>query len=508
MISPPSFSDQNLEQRSSALIKTSLGFLGLAIVLFLFADLAITTQDPWIELKRMLTGVLTPDFTETENLLGAIMNTIAFAIFGVSIACSIGFGLALIFHYKLVRIACAFIRAIHELFWALLFIQVFSLTPLTGIFAIVIPYSGIFAKVFSEILEESNPAPLKAISIGTDKLSTFLFARLPDALVHFKSYTLYRIECGLRSSAVLGFIGLPTIGFHLESAFAQSKYSEVAALLLIFYLIIATMKLWMKRSLLPIYIIASLFILPWGMGDIAIENIMRFFTQDIIPHPLRNIEQFDGTILISLATWLWMLISTQVWPGLINTIVLTQIALVVTGILTLFFFPLISTKFFSIAGRSLGHLFLVVMRSTPEYVLAIIFLLLWGPSMLPAILALAIHNGAITGHLIGRYTEGLKLRPDATTKLNLYAYEIVPRIYPQFLAFLFYRWEVIMRETAILGILGITTLGFYIDSAFADLRIDRALLLILFTALLNIGIDKISCVIRKRLRLTIKADTF
>jgi phosphonate transport system permease protein len=69
------------------------------------------------------------------------------------------------------------------------------------------------------------------------------------------------------------------------------------------------------------------------------------------------------------------------------------------------------------------------------------------------------------------------------------------------LALLFYRWEVILRETAILGILGIATLGFYVDSAFADLRFDRAMFLILITALLNICVDAASRAIRSRLRL-------
>ena len=177
-----------------------------------------------------------------------------------------------------------------------------------------------------------------------------------------------------------------------------------------------------------------------------------------------------------------------------------------TGILTLLFFPLISPKFFGRFGRSAGHLFLVVIRSTPEYILAYILLQLWGPSMLPAIVALALHNGGIIGHLIGRYTETMPLRPDAAKGMNLYAYEILPRVYPQFLAFLFYRWEVILRETAILGILGIHTLGFYIDSAFADIRYDRALLLIAVTAILNIGVDALSRAIRARLRLKTTPD--
>ena len=98
------------------------------------------------------------------------------------------------------------------------------------------------------------------------------------------------------------------------------------------------------------------------------------------------------------------------------------------------------------------------------------------------------------------------LRPDSPEGINLYTYEVVPRIYRQFLAFLFYRWEVIMRETAILGILGIATIGFYIDSAFADLRYDKALLLIIITAVLNLGIDVLSRTIRSRLRLQTRVN--
>ncbi len=85
--------------------------------------------------------------------------------------------------------------------------------------------------------------------------------------------------------------------------------------------------------------------------------------------------------------------------------------------------------------------------------------------------------------------------------LDRYAYELLPRVYRSLLALLFYRWEVIMRETAILGILGITTLGFYVDGAFAELRFDRAIFLIGVTALLNIAINIASRRVRTYLRL-------
>jgi phosphonate transport system permease protein len=126
--------------------------------------------------------------------------------------------------------------------------------------------------------------------------------------------------------------------------------------------------------------------------------------------------------------------------------------------------------------------------------------------MLPAIVALALHNGAIIAHLTGRHSSAIPARPDSPHGVNLYAYEVLPRVYGQFLAFLFYRWEVILRETAILGILGIHTLGFYVDSAIADIRFDRAMFLIVITACLNIAVDALSRTIRARLKLSMTAD--
>ena len=121
-------------------------------------------------------------------------------------------------------------------------------------------------------------------------------------------------------------------------------------------------------------------------------------------------------------------------------------------------------------------------------------------------IALSLHKSAIFAHLHGRYSNELDLRADSPKGLNLYRLEVLPHLYGQFLAFLFYRWEVIMRETAILGILAIATLGFFVDSALADIRLDRVILLIVITAMLNIGVDSLSRLIRSRLRLSNRVE--
>ena len=487
--------------KNTSMVRVSLMFVGVALFCLYFSDVSITTHDPWLEINRMIVGVFTPDFLAIGAIGDALLKTVSFALIGVSMGAVSGFLLAQIFHLRVVRLVCSFVRSIHELFWALIFLQILGLTPLTGILAIALPYAGICAKVYSETLEESQTHALQVVPDGSGIISTFFYVRLPEVWTHIVSYTSYRFECGLRSSAVLGFIGLPTLGFYLETAFNEGNYSEASALLITFYVLIATIRYWLRPRLIGFYLIVAPFLLGGG-ADIKLGNVMRFLTFDIVPAPLRGSSLFDVSSWVDLLNWMQALITAQAFPGIISTIVLTQIALVGTAFLSLTLFPLISNKFFGKYGRMLGHLFLVVVRSTPEFILAYIFLQFWGPSMLPAIVALSLHNGAIIGHLMGRYSNEISLRPDHAHAINLYGYEIIPRIYGQFLAFLFYRWEVIMRETAILGILGIATLGFYVDSALADIRLDRAIFLIVITAFLNVAIDSLSRYIRQRLRLS------
>ena len=212
--------------------------------------------------------------------------------------------------------------------------------------------------------------------------------------------------------------------------------------------------------------------------------------------------------LDKMQEWTTGIFQSEVWPGVADTTILTQIALVATGMFTLLTFASISRHFTGkIAGRLSGYA-LIIIRTTPEYMLAYVFVQLLGPSMLPAILALTLHNGAILAHLTGQNADLIQLRIDAPTrKLDRYFFETLPRVYGQFLAFLFYRWEVMMRESAILGLLGIYTLGFFIDSAISDNKLDKGALLIIITALLNMVIDTISQVVRKRLKVSTKLVT-
>ncbi|MCP3908999.1 MAG: ABC transporter permease [Oceanicoccus sp.] len=473
-------------------IRSFLLLLAAALLCLPFADIEISNRSPWQEFAAMAGGFFQPTLLPFDELIAAIAQTFSYAFLAVCTAAVGGLFLSLFFHQLWLRSLCAAIRSVHELFWGLLFIQLIGIHPLAGYLAIALPYTGIFAKVFAEIIEEHQSQAVAPRH--SDRFSHFFYAQWPQLLPHFRSYSLYRLECGLRSSTVLGFIGLPTLGFHLETAFMQGLYSQAAGILFIFYIMIASLRWWMRPTLLPLYFAVALFSL-WGQEGLQL-SLASHFLHDIIPLPIRNGEDINGILY-----WLSHLGSTEIGPGIGNTLVVTQIALLLTAVIALCLFPFSSRQFFSLPIRFSSHLALVILRSTPELIIAFALLLLLGPSMLPAIIALAIHNGAIIANLISRHSHQITLRLDASKGFHRYCFEIMPRIYGQFLAFLCYRWEVILRESAILGILGVHTLGFYIDSAFESFRLDVAVILIAVSALLNILVDQGSRQLRHRLHL-------
>jgi phosphonate transport system permease protein len=485
-------------------LSASAVFLLTAIAALLVADLTVGTLNPWAEMGRLISGLVRPDIPSIAVM--SVVYTVAFAVLGVALGAGAGFLLALVFaKLRSVRVLCAFLRSVHELFWALLLIQVAGLSPTTGILAVAIPYAGIFAKVFAEMIEEADLSAERALPAGTSIIARFAYARIPELAPHFWTYTLYRFECGMRSTLVLGFVGLPTIGFHLDSFFKQGHYAQAAALLFAFYLLIGTRRLWARPATVPILIIGSLLALPEAIGSASTTtNLVRFLTHDIVPAPLRGADLIVVSTWTSAADWLWPILSKQAAPGAVQTLVLSQIALVAMGIIALLLFPFICRRFAGPIGQPLGRVALVIVRSTPEYMLVYVLLLLLGPSMLPAIIALTLHNGAIVGYLLGRHADALEYRHDAPRGVNLYCYETTPRLYGQFLAYALYRWEIILRESAIFGILGVPTLGYYVDAAISEFRLDVAVILIVVTALLSMAIDALSRSMRRRLRIHTK----
>ena len=139
-----------------------------------------------------------------------------------------------------VRWVLVLLRSVPELVWALLFVRVVGLGPTAGVLAIALTYCGMLAKVYAEILESSDAhASDSLLANGSGRLAALLYGALPEAAAELVSYTVYRWECAIRGSAIMGFVGAGGLGQRMDESTKMMAGGEVATMLLMFVLLVA-----------------------------------------------------------------------------------------------------------------------------------------------------------------------------------------------------------------------------------------------------------------------------
>ncbi len=139
-----------------------------------------------------------------------------------------------------VRWILVLLRSVPELVWALLFVRVVGLGPTAGVFAIALTYCGMLGKVYAEILESGDAQASNALlANGSGRLSALLYGALPESSAELVSYTVYRWECAIRGSAVMGFVGAGGLGQRMDESTKMMAGGEVSTMLIMFILLVA-----------------------------------------------------------------------------------------------------------------------------------------------------------------------------------------------------------------------------------------------------------------------------
>ena len=126
------------------------------------------------------------------------------------------------------------LRSVPELVWALVFVRVVGLGPTAGVLAIALTYGGMLGKVYGEILESGETQATETLlRNGAGRLQAFAYGLLPTNAAELTSYTVYRWECAIRSSVVLGFVGAGGLGQQLDNSMKMFEGGEVATMLLL-----------------------------------------------------------------------------------------------------------------------------------------------------------------------------------------------------------------------------------------------------------------------------------
>nr|MDP2191375.1 ABC transporter permease subunit [Rhodoferax sp.] len=257
-------------------------FWTLAGLVLLWPLLVLTEFKPWLLLEpgalkpagRFLADFVPPNLDHDFLALVAreTWRTVAIATAGLTLALLLAIPLALLAVRvlsisaltgrmalvpaglrQLVRWLLIVLRSVPELIWALVFVRVVGLGPTAGVLAIALTYAGMLGKVYAEILDSGEShATTSLLRNGSGRLQAFLYALLPQNAAELTSYTVYRWECAIRSSAVLGFVGAGGLGQQMDASMKMFNGSEVATMLLVFMALVwlaDRISAWLRKGL-------------------------------------------------------------------------------------------------------------------------------------------------------------------------------------------------------------------------------------------------------------------
>jgi len=145
-------------------------------------------------------------------------------------------------------------------------------------------------------------------------------------------------------------------------------------------------------------------------------------------------------------------------------------------------------------------------RAIPELVWAMLIVFILNPGILPGAVALGLHNFGIVGKLASEVVESLDARPARALRaagagtLQVLVYGILPQALPQFLTYVFYRWEVIIRTTLVVGVVAAGGLGPDFRLAMSHFHYTTVALLLGCYLLLVLGVDLVASGMRRLAR--------
>jgi len=479
------------------------------------------------QLARFAAGALHPDLSGDfrQVLLTSALVTIAYAALGSATAVLAGAAGALALArttwgrrrggWLLARGLVAVPRGLHEVVWGLLLLNVLGLDPWVGVLAIGIPYGAVTATVFADLLDEVPRGAHDALrAAGAGRGAAALYGLLPQAAGGLLAYSSYRLECAVRSAVVLGLIGAGGLGYQLSLSFTSLRWEQV----------------WSC-----VYALTALCVAAVVAGR-AVRRRLTDPPPSAGDRPRRDVVLTGaGPATVALVVWsCWYLAISpaalvadrtrqqltyllgQAWPPrlsgpLVGSLLRAAVDTVQMSVIAVALATTGAVLLSGLAARpvhragpvrwgagAVVRLGLLLLRAVPPPVWALVLLFVLRPGILPGALALGVYTLGVLGRLTAEALEELEPRPAAAlTALGArpvagWLYGVAPRAVGRVLVHALYRWEVAVRDTVLVGLLGAGGLGALLATALQTFDWPAVTTTLVVLVLLTLAVDLVS----------------
>lgn len=222
----------------------------------------------------------------------------------------------------------------------------------------------------------------------------------------------------------------------------------------------------------------------WLLIVVAIVQSLR--SVEVIPEFLLDAPEQMRDLFERMWPIAWSHYPKGVQPALIETLHIASLGTIFAVLLAMPFGVMAARNF--TASRwlnALSRLVLVSTRSVNSLVWALLFVAIFGPGALAGTLAIAFRSIGFVGKLIGEAMEEVApgpieaLRAAGASRASQWWYGYWPAIKPAFWSVLLLRWDINVRESAVLGLVGAGGIGMALDTALNLFQWDRVAMVLI-----------------------------
>ena len=237
--------------------------IGLFVLVTLICGFNIT-QLSFVELfsyhgflgvKRIFSALLTPDFSIINDALTAVVETFFIAFMATFLSVPFAFMISFFsssnlmrrtfIHrvaYFILRIFLNITRSIEPLVWAIIFSVWVGIGPFAGMLALMLHSISALSKLYSEQIENIEHGPQEMIlSTGANSIQVIWFGVVPQILIPFLSFTIYRWDINLRMATIIGLVGGGGIGQMLIQYQGLAQWHRVGTIIFVIAIVVSLM---------------------------------------------------------------------------------------------------------------------------------------------------------------------------------------------------------------------------------------------------------------------------
>ena len=211
-----------------------------------FSIYELLDEDGFAGAQRLFKGIFSPNWAVLPTAVLNIIETIFMAFMATFLAIPFAFLLSFMAAknvmkhpaayavYMVIRTVLNVTRSIEALVWAIIFSVWVGIGPFAGMLALMIHSISSLTKQYSEMVETVNEGPIEGVqSCGASKLQTIWYAIVPQVILPYISFTVYRWDINVRMATIIGLVGGGGIGTMLIKYQGQAMWPEVGTIIVV-----------------------------------------------------------------------------------------------------------------------------------------------------------------------------------------------------------------------------------------------------------------------------------